>query len=468
MPIVSLAEGLKQAMDHQLARRFSEAEAIYLEILKDNPDQPDAVHLLGLIRMEQDRDEEAVELMEKALVLFPNAPHFHHNIAGVYRRMGRLDQAEQQFREAIELKPDYGEAYQGLAEMKRFESDDPLFSKISEQLANPALPDEMRSYFHFSAGLLFDGIGQYKEAFEHFTKGNQLTGRNFDTAGFRSLAKDIVYASSPSEAKRHQSIGLDTQVPVFIIGMPRSGTTLIEQILASHSSVFGAGELNDIKMIAGQAHSLSSIKAAYPEYLSGLNSAALLRMASEYLKRVQNMAGDDRITRIIDKHPLNFQFVSMIFSMFPHARIIHTIRDPLDTCLSCFFQNFTKGQDYSFDLSTLGHFYNDYQRLMEHWESVYPGRICHVKYETVLAQQESETRRMLDFLGLDFEASCIDFHKTQRKVSTASFMQVRQPIYKTSQNRWMNYRNELRELAEIIGVRIEEPITISGTGAILS
>ena len=463
---MSMVGQLKAAMEHQVAGRFGDAESIYLGILKDNPDQPDAIHLLGLIRMEQDRDGEALELMERALVLFPAAAHFHHNIAGLYRRMGQLEEAEQQFREAIELKPDYGEAYQGLAEMKRFDADDPLFSKISEQLAQPGLPADMRSYFHFAAGALFDGIGQYKEAFEHYRQGNDLAARKFDTDGFRKLAKDIIYTSSPSLAKRTLAAGYKSRIPTFIIGMPRSGTTLVEQILASHSCVFGAGELNDLKLIAAQAGQLSTINAPYPAYLPGLNSAGLQRMGSEYVKRVQRLVDNQDVTRIIDKHPLNFQYVGMIFSMFPDARVIHTVRDPLDTCLSCYFQNFTKGQDYSFDLVALGHFYNDYSRLMEHWESVYTGRICSVKYETVVDQQESETRRMLDYLGLEFEAACIDFHKTDRKVSTASFMQVRKPIYKTSQNRWMNYRTELRELAKIIGVAVEEPITITGTGAL--
>jgi hypothetical protein len=154
--------------------------------------------------------------------------------------------------------------------------------------------------------------------------------------------------------------------------------------------------------------------------------------------------------------------------MFPNARIIHTVRNPLDTCLSCFFQNFTKGQDYSFDLKVLAYFYNDYRRLMEHWETVYPGQIHTVRYEDVIADQETETRALLEFIGLDFEQNCIEFHRTQRKVSTASFLQVRRPIYKSSQRRWMNYREELSELAAIIGVKTEPPITISGTGGILT
>jgi tetratricopeptide (TPR) repeat protein len=465
---MSLKESLETGMQHQLASQYPEAESIYLQILEKEPDQPDANHLLGLVRMEQDRDEEAVTLMEKALGLYPDAAHFHHNIAGLYRRMGQLEEAETRFREAIRLKADYGEAYQGLAEMIKFKAGDPLIRKVDEQLKRKDLNPGLRSYFHFAAGKILDDIGQYRDAFAHYAQGNKFANRKFDSNQFRSLVKDIIYVSSPSQAKRVEGAGNPSEIPVFIVGMPRSGTTLVEQILASHSNVFGAGELNDMKVIAASSRQLSQFKVDYPNTLPGLRNTDYATLAAEYLKRIQALVDDRNVTRIVDKRPLNFQFVGLTLSMFPNAKIIHTVRNPLDTCLSCFFQNFTKGQDYSFSLSALGHFYNDYRRLMEHWESVYPGRIYSVRYEDVLADQENETRRLLEFLGLNFEQQCIDFHQTERKVSTASFLQVRKPLYKTSEKRWMNYREELAELARIIGIKAEPPVTISGQSSILS
>lgn len=457
----NLREKLNEAMTHQRAGRLIQAEKVYDGILAQAPDQPDAVHLLGLVRMEQDRDEEAVALMERALALFPEAPHFHHNIAGIYRRMGRLEEAEKEFREAIELKPDYGEAYQGLAEMVKFKTGDPLVAKIDEQLSRDDLSDGIRSYFHFAGGKIHDDLKAYSTAFRHFSDGNRLANRQFDAKAFRQLVQSIIYTYGPSQLKRSAGAGLDTEVPTFIIGMPRSGTTLVEQILASHSQVFGAGELNEMKRVAAAATQVSAFKTHFPDCMPGVRREEYPRIARLYLDRVREIAGDPGITRIIDKHPLNFQFVGLIFSLFPNARIIHTVRNPLDTCLSCFFQNFTKGQDYSFDLEKLGHFYNDYRRLMEHWEMIYPGKIYTIRYEDVIADQENETSRLLEFMGLEFEAGCIDFHKTDRKVSTASFMQVRRPIYQTSQKRWLNYREQLKGLARIIGVKIESPVTIS-------
>jgi tetratricopeptide (TPR) repeat protein len=464
---MSLKAALEKAMQLQLEGKLADAELIYTGILKDKPEQPDSIHLLGLIRSEQERDNEAVVLMERALELYPQASHFHHNIAGVYRRMGRLGDAEREFRAAIERKPDYGEAYQGLAEMVKFKADDPLIEMIQAQLEREELDDRLRSYFHFAAGKICDDVGQYKAAFKHYAQGNRLAKRKFDSNGFRGQVKDALYVYNKGLQKLNAGAGLASEVPTFIIGMPRSGTTLIEQILASHSQVFGAGELNDMKAIAALASQASAFKVEYPNCIPGIPKAQYTLLGEEYLRRVRQIAGD-KVTRIVDKHPLNFQYVGLIFSMFPNARIIHTVRNPLDTCLSCFFQNFSKGQDYSFDLKTLGHFYNDYRRLMEHWETIYPDRIYTISYGDVVSNQKEETIKLLEFMGLEFEDSCIDFHKTQRKVNTASFLQVRMPIYSSSRRRWVNYVDELQELGRIIGVSVQQPVTISGGPSKLS
>ncbi len=456
-------------MASQLEGKLTEAEQIYQDILKEDPDQPDAVHLLGLIRSEQEKDHEAVELMERALELYPQASHFHHNIAGIYRRMGRLDDAEREFRNAIDLKEDYGEAYQGLAEMVKFTRDDPLLGKIHSLIDGGQLDERLQSYFHFAAGKICDDIGEYPQAFRHYTEGNRLAKRKFDSRQFRRLVKDCLYIFSSTFASRLSNAGIDTEIPTFIIGMPRSGTTLVEQILASHSEVYGAGELNDMKLIASLSRQMSRFKVEYPNSLPGVVRNDYTKLGQEYLNRVTRLPGDgENVTRIIDKHPLNFQFVGLIFAMFPKARIIHTVRDPLDTCLSCFFQNFSKGQDYSFDLKVLAHFYNDYRRLMEHWEMIYPERIYKISYEEVVGNQVEETKKLLDFMGLGFEEACIEFHKTDRKVNTASFLQVRKPIYATSKRRWVNYVDELQELAAIIGVKPQRPVTISDGSSVLS
>ncbi len=455
-------------MQHQLKNQLDAAAAVYREILAEQPDQPDANHLLGLVYSELEDDVEAVRLMERALDLYPSAPHFHHNIAGVYRRIGRLEDAEREFRAAIDLKPDYGEAYQGLAEMVKFSADDPLVERVTGMIESGGLENRTLSYFNFAAGKIFDDIGQFRRAFQYYLEGNRLADRKFSSADFRQQIKDTLYAYSPSSLRRWQGAGSDSRVPTFIVGMPRSGTTLVEQILASHSGVFGAGELNDMKFIVRRAGQLSLAKQAYPNCIPQLQRIKYRQLGETYLKRLAGHTDGGDYLRVVDKHPLNFQFVGLILTMFPNAKIVHTVRNPLDTCLSCFFQNFTKGQDYSFDLTTLAHFYNDYHRLMEHWQSLFGERIHTISYDDMVSDQEATTRRLLDFMELPFEEACINFHETDRKVSTASFLQVRKPLYNSSRQRWVNYRRELAELANIIGVRIEQPVTISGQTSILS
>lgn len=463
----STLDRLNTAMNMQLKADFSAAETIYQEILVSEPDNPDAVHLLGLIRSEQDENDAAVELIEKAIGINPSAAPFHHNIAGIYRRLGRLNDAESEFRRAIELKADYGEAYQGLAEMVKFEKIDPLISSILKQLQNPEMDQGQRAYFHFAAGKFYDDVGSYDVAFRHYLAGNKNTDKSFDNAEFRQQIKNTIYLFDRKLVERNKGTGSPSEQPVFIIGMPRSGTTLIEQILASHSRVFGAGELNDMKFVAKLASEISRVHQGFPLCVPGITGSGYEVLAKDYLARTAIHNEDGNYERVVDKHPLNFQFVGLILQMFPNARIIHTLRDPLDTCLSCFFQNFTKGQNYSFNLQSLAHFYVDYARLMEHWEIIYPGKILTVEYEKVLSDQESETRRMLDFCGLEFEMQCLEFHKTDRVVKTASFLQVRKPIYRSSQNRWKRYANQLSEVASILGIEIEIPVTITNSATLL-
>jgi len=464
----STLEKLNEAMKLQIEGNLQSAESIYRDILEEEPDNPNGNHLLGLIHSERDDYDEAVRLIEKAISINQDAAPFHHNIAGIYRRMGRLDEAESEFRRAIELKADYGEAYQGLAEMVTFNDGDPLLGQIRAQLANSSMDAGLRSYFHFAAGKIYDDIGVYDEAFKHYTAGNRDANKTFDSVGFRQRVKDTIYVFSQVFVQHNVGSGDKSEQPVFIVGMPRSGTTLVEQILASHSKVYGAGELNDMKFIARSASEMSSVKQDFPNCLPGIAKPGYAKLASEYLERISDVMKGRSYDRVIDKHPLNFQFVGLILQMFPNARIINTTRNPLDTCLSCFFQNFTKGQHYTFNIVKLAHFYNDYKRLMEHWEMAYPGKILNLEYEKILSSQESETMRLLKYCGLEFEDACLTFHETDRAVKTASFLQVRKPIYRSSLHRWKNYTHQLSEVASILGIKIETPVTISTRSSLLN
>ena len=226
-------ERIKQAMQFQLQQQSARAEPIYVEILATEPGNPDANHLLGLIRAEQNRHDEAISLIERAIDNNGRTAAFHHNLAGIYQVTGRADEARAAFHEAIQLKPDYAEAYQGLTDMAKFSADDPLLAAIEQQLANPSLPDPTKSYFHFAAGKINDDIGNFAAAFEHYLAGNRLAGKTFDRIKCHDQIKEILYRYSTRHRDRMPAERKGDERPVFIVGMPRSGTTLVEQILAS-------------------------------------------------------------------------------------------------------------------------------------------------------------------------------------------------------------------------------------------
>lgn len=441
-------------MKLQVKGEIAQAEVIYQALLKKNPQNYDALHLLGLVRMLQGQTTTAIQLITQAIALRDDMPAFHHNIAGLYRRRGEMDKAREAYRNALRLKPDYGEACQGLVEIVKIGQDDPIIAQALEQSENSQLDNRIKSYFHFSLGKIFDDTGDYSKAFSHYQQANELAGRTFDVQHQRNLVQEILYHYGPQCVS--ESSGPNSELPVFIVGMPRSGTSLVEQILASHSRVFGAGELGDISGIIAHCQSLDPTHQRYPLCIKGLEPAHYQGLGQRYLQRLTSLAGEDvtQPQRIIDKHPLNFQHLGFIFNLLPGARVIHTRRNSLDTCLSCFFQNFSSGQDYSFDLTTLAQFYLDYERLMQHWQDLYPDKIFVVDYENLVEDQESISRQLIHFLGLDWEAALLDFHSIQREVKTASFLQVRQPVYKNSVARWQHYRPYIAGLAHDLGMSI--------------
>lgn len=380
--------------------------------------------------------------IEEAIAINPLESSYYHNAAGFYRTLGNIEKAEDYFRKAIELKPDYGQAYQGLTEVTDFRSDDPVIEQILQQLQKTQ-PEKNRSYLHFAAGRIYDNVNDFDKAFSHFQLGNQLAGISCDMDKYQRITRDMISLYGDTYRKSREACGLDSEQPVFIVGMPRSGSTLVEQILSSHPDVFGAGELPEINKISELMTRHTQSRLAYPNFLPTLPNVILEGYARRYLRHTKALTGSTPHERIIDKHPLNMFHVGLIHHMFPRARFIHTYRDALDTCLSCFFQNFSNGVEFSFDLNHLGTFYRIYQRLMEHWQQMLPDNIFNLNYEELVNNQEETSKALVDFCGLKWDESCLDFNKTQRSVRTASFLQVRQPIYKSALGRHKNYTKHL-------------------------
>ncbi|NOY17311.1 MAG: tetratricopeptide repeat protein [Gammaproteobacteria bacterium] len=314
---------------------------------------------------------------------------------------------------------------------------------------------EDQSRLNFELGKLLDKKGNYRKAFEHFSQANAMAKRTYDLWTEARWFKETMsklnvefFNSAPRANKRTKKIR-----PIFIVGMPRSGTTLVEQILASHPSVYGAGELREISDLALSLTGESDRPDSYSHAIMNADQGTLNDHAKRYLKYISSISPSNA-TVVTDKMPDNYRHLGLIQLLFPKAKVIHCIRNPMDNCLSCYFQSFSTGHLYSYDLKNLGLYYNLYRKLMEHWTRTLSLSIKEVHYETLVNDPENETRSLLEFCGLSWTDKCLNFHKEKRDVITASHDQVRQPLYSSSSGRWKNYENELRELKESLSQRI--------------
>jgi hypothetical protein len=302
---------------------------------------------------------------------------------------------------------------------------------------------------HHAAGKILNDLGRNDEAIDHFQTSKLASGHSFDVKAYAHRVDSLIAAFTPALLKSKEGFGDLSEVPVFIIGMPRSGTTLTEQICASHPDVFGAGELNNLGNALKRAGYAKSPNGAIQKHPQALTQAESKSIAREYLSFVRKLAPS--AARIIDKMPHNFQHAGMIALVYPNAKIIHCTRDPIDNCISCFFNTFNEKHGYNTDLETLGLYYREYERLMRHWHELLGDRIYRCSYETMVADQEAETRRLIDFLGLPWDDACMRYYETERSVITPSRWQVRQPIYASSVKRWKKYENKIQPLIKSLG-----------------
>ncbi len=306
---------------------------------------------------------------------------------------------------------------------------------------------------YFAMGKLCDKLEMFKESFEYYRFGNKLRRGQFEF----NIDSNVDYVSRIIETfsadfiEHRKSWGSDSEMPIFIFGMPRSGTTLAEQILASHPNVYGRGELQFFNQMDQNLPSILKVNERYPECLNFIDDQTAYTIAELYIKKTREIVGLSKdYTLITDKNPFNFYQLGLISLLFPKASFIHCQRHPLDTCISIYFHNFATGNQFAYDLSELGQYYREYLRLMNHWRKVLPIRIFELKYEDIVQQQEEVSRKLVKFCGLEWDPACLDFYKNDRPVFTASSWQVRQPIYTTSCGRWQNYDQFLDPLKELL------------------
>jgi len=316
---------------------------------------------------------------------------------------------------------------------------------------------EDRASLHFALGKAFDDLRESDRAFAHYDQGNALKRRSaqFDAASFQRFAQALRETFDAQFFRRIEGFGSPSTRPVFIVGMPRSGTSLVEQILASHAQVFGGDELPYIIDFSESLHTRVGSALAYPLAVAALDRRVAGDLAAEYLAAIGSL--DAEAVYVTDKMPSNFLHLGLVAAILPNARVIHCVRDPMDSCFSNFIQLFGDLHYYSFSLEHVAVFFNEYRRMMAHWDDVLPLRMHTVSYEALVDDPRAQTQAMLDFLELPFDEACVEFHRTRRVVTTASHWQVRQPIYRTATQRWRRYASHLRELAAAIDYDMSAP-----------
>ncbi|ESX17700.1 MULTISPECIES: tetratricopeptide repeat-containing sulfotransferase family protein [unclassified Mesorhizobium] len=413
------------------------------------PDLVEALCALGDAYNSFDKGEMALPLYEKALRVDRDHPAARLGLPRALASLGRMDEAATHLKEAIERRIAIPAAYNALVRTRKFAEEPPELEAILTELQDPNHGSEGAPALHHAAGKLLNDLRRYKEAMDHFKKGNQAGGQRFDLQSYRRWVDALIETFTPELVASRSARGNTSEVPVFVVGMPRSGTTLTEQICASHPAVHGAGELTKLRRIS------NGIDLGYGSDVNPREALALMTpelstmLAAEHVAYLRERAPD--ALRIVDKMPHNFELVGLIGILFPNARVIHCRRDAIDNCISCFVLQFSTAHSYSADLETLGLYYREYDRLMRHWDKIFPGRIFENRYETLIENQEKQSRRLIDYLGLPWHDACLRFFDRGGSVNTYSDWQVRQPIYTSSVKRWKNYESEIQPLIEALG-----------------
>ncbi|RLA11199.1 MAG: hypothetical protein DRQ59_10310 [Gammaproteobacteria bacterium] len=463
--------------------RFEEAIVSYQHAIKIDPRLADTYNNLGAILMERDEINDAAINFRKAIEVEPRHIEAYHGLGNAlsdlgeldnaiasYHRvieidpghieayhglgnalndLGELDNAIASFRQAIAIDPGFIEAYRSLARSKKFSEYDDDVRSMESLYAKERIADEPKMRLAFSLGKVFEDLREYEKAMKFIIEATHLKRASFDysIAEDEDLFRNIKEIFSLEFFSNRIGVGHSDQTPIFILGMPRSGTSLVEQILASHPDVVGAGELSDLLDLTEKVCAADS-SMKFPACISDLDSGALKNLGKEYIARIRKYSESAKY--ITDKMPHNFLRIGFIRAILPNAKIIHLTRDPIDNCLSIFKNYFSGGHAYSYDMTELGQYYNLYLDLMEYWKNILPGAIYDLSYEELVDDQENQIRKLLDFCNLPWDDACLDFHKTRRIVKTSSNAQVRRPMYKDSVNLWKRYEKQLEPLVRTI------------------
>ncbi len=487
---ITIHKLLTEAHTYQENKQLEQASFLYQQVLEHEPENILALNGLGIIAKDAGMLSLAVDFFKSAHAVDPDQITVNKNLGVLYTNLSCFEEAMQHYNHILNIEKDNGEAHGELARLQLQAGDTKLalnhyrsafklnpgdprnfhglvqldvesitsenISTIEEYLLKPDLPLEVRCSFYFALGTVYDGCGKYDEAFANYSVANISKGVTFDYRKHTDFISDIIDTFSPQLFSEYAASDLNSnEQPVFIVGMPRSGTTLVEQILATHTDIYAAGELNLISNIIqklnmsqgqGENHSIS---------LEKCDADLLKNLSRFYVNDINSLAHNDgrrSPRRITDKLPINYMHLGLIALLFPNAHIIHCKRNPLDVSLSCYFQNLAGNHTYASDLKNIAQYYQQYERLMAYWKKVLPLRMHTVNYEEMVSDTEKTSRKLIDFIGLDWQSNCTDLHKTNRHVNTASLAQVREKIYRSSIDRWQHYEKYLHYLKKTLNI----------------
>ena len=438
-----------QALKEQ--NRFEEAIGCFHNAIEIEPGRVKAHFLLGSTLSPSALTYEAIEAFQHTLKLRPDHVGAQLGLGHVLKTVGRQDEAVSAYRECIRLRPNNGASYWSLANLKTYRLNSDDIQEMKAQLDDGDPDKESEVNFLFALAKATEDRGDFDAAWQYYEKGNseRRMMEYYDPVNAEDIHDRVIEVFDQGFLSEHGGQGHADPAPIFVIGLPRSGSTLIEQILASHSQVEGTSELPYIAHATGSLNLNRADGVNYPEAVRELGPDHFISLGKGYLRAAQ-MHRTEGAPRFIDKMPNNFPSVGLIHLILPNAKIIDARRHPLDSCLSCYRQLFARGQPFTYDLTDIGEYFLEYQRLMDHWHEVLPGRVLTVQYEDVVQDVENQVQRLLDYCELPWEDSCVRFFETDRPVRTASSEQVRQPVHTKSVNFWRNFEDKLDELKTVL------------------
>ena len=441
--------GLCQAMVD--LGRLAEAEAAVRHLLKIEPENPKNWVTLGNVYTRLMRQTDALPAFEEAARLNPTEVRLRLSIGHLQKTLGHRRESEEAYKTCLRMDPNFGEAYWSLADLKNYFFSDAEIGAMQALLRGDGGDDMDQAQLHFALGRAFEHKKNYAAAFDHYAVGNIRRRKtiSYDIGVFENKTRRVRACFDSAFFSQRAEAGWPNRSPIFVVGLPRSGSTLVEQILASHSSVEGTFELPNVLTIVREFDHADAEHDAYPESVRAVPPEQFAILGRRYIEETAPIRSGRQ--HFIDKMPNNFSHVGLIHAMLPNAIIIDVRRHPMDSCFSTYKQHFAEGQSFSYDLDDLGRYFRCYLSLMDHWDMVLPGKVLHLQYEELVHDPETNIRRLLTHCGLEFEAACLAFHETKRPVRTASAEQVRQPLYASGVGYWKNFELQLEPLRRALG-----------------